>query len=87
MAWSPKYIDRPLRFLYDPEVWGISFIVMGISMACGLNQTVAVAVMTAFGAFVQRVVDQHKKGYMLHMFYRAGLLKLQGFCSYGKYRF
>jgi hypothetical protein len=85
MAWSPKYIDRPLRFLYDPEVWGISFILMGFLMVCGANQTVSLAVSVVFGALVQRVVDHHKNGYILHMLYRAGLLKL--FCSYGKYRF
>ncbi|HUO78193.1 MAG TPA: hypothetical protein VMU21_11530 [Thermodesulfovibrionales bacterium] len=85
MAWSPKYIDKPLRFLYDPEVWGVSFIAMGILMLFGLNQTLSAAMMIPIGAVVQRTVDHHKPGFLPHIFYRAGMLDI--FCPYGKYRF
>jgi hypothetical protein len=88
MAWSPKYIDRPLRFLYDPEVWGICFIVMGGLMLCGMNQALAVGVIMVLGAGLQRVVDHHKPGYILHLLYASGLTGLlRSFPRYGKYRF
>jgi|GEM_PF-6681380 len=85
MAWSPRHIDRPLRFLYDPEVWGIGFVVMGLLILAGSNTTFSVVVMLAVCAGIQKIVDHHKPGYIIHFFYHIGLLRI--FCSYGRYRF
>jgi hypothetical protein len=85
VAWSPKYIDKPLRFLYDPEVWAVGFVIMGLLILFGMNQTLAIFIMLGIGAVIQRVADHHKKGYILHLFYATGLWHL--FCRYGKYRF
>lgn len=85
MAWTPKYIDRPLRFLYDPEVWGISFAFMILLLLFGVNQTLSLFAAVAVGYVVQKVVNHNKPGYILHVLHYIGLLKL--FCPYGRYRF
>jgi hypothetical protein len=85
MAWSPRYVDRPLRFLYDPETWAFCFVVLGIVMLFGVNQIVAMAIAVASGWVIQRTVDRHTKGYILHLIYSLGMLRI--FFPYGKYRF
>ncbi|MBE0427221.1 MAG: hypothetical protein IBX72_11340 [Nitrospirae bacterium] len=85
MAWSPRYVDRPLRFLYDPETWALCFVVLGIAVVFGINQVIAMAIAVIIGWFLQRIVDRHTRGYILHLMYSIGILKI--FPPFGKYRF
>ena len=85
VAWSPRYVDKPLRFLFDPEVWVICCAEMGVLMLFGVNQTLALLSMIPAGMVLQRVVDHNRPGYLKHVFYSVGLLNI--FCRYGKYRF
>lgn len=88
MAWSPKYIDRPLRFIYDPEVWGVCCIAFGILMLAGINQTLALGLGAVLGMPMQKFVDHHKRGYIIHLLHAAGVKGLlTNFPKYGKYRF
>lgn len=85
MAWSPRYVDRPLKFLYDPEIWAVCFLALGILVFIGINQVVAMAIAVVAGWFIQKVVDRHPRGYVVHLMYSLGLLKI--FPRYGRYRF
>ena len=86
MSWSPKYADRPLRFLFDSEVWAVGLTVLfALAFVINVNFTVSVAVMFAVGAGLQWIVNHHKRGYIIHLLYSMGFVKK--FCSYGKYRF
>lgn len=87
MAWSPKYIDKPLRFIFDPETWGLSFLFMGILIfVFGINQTAAMGLMLVFGYFLQKISDRNRRGYLLHLINTLGLSGIFP-CKNGKYKF
>lgn len=86
MAWSPRHIDKPLRFIFEPETWVAVFLVMGFCIfILKMNQALAVAVSLFVGAVVQKVVDRHKRGYIVHLLYAFEVLRIFPPC--GKYRF
>ncbi len=85
MAWSPRHIDKPLRFIYDPEVWLVSSPVLGTLVFIGVNQVISLIATLIFGWILQKIVDKNKKGYLLHMLNYYGLWRI--FPPLGKYRF
>lgn len=85
MAWSPRHIDKPLRFIYDPEVWLVSSPVLGVLVFIGVNQVISLIATLIFGWILQKIVDKSKKGYLLHMLNYYGLWRI--FPPLGKYRF
>ena len=83
MNWCPRYSEKPFRLLFDSEVWLVSLAIMILIGIFGVNQAVSVVVLMACGFVLQKIVDKNKKGYILHLFCKLGLLR---FFPFGKYR-
>jgi hypothetical protein len=61
----------------------VLFVVLGFLVLLGVNQAVAIVITLASGYFLQKTVDENKKGYMMHLFCRLGLMS---HFPYGKFR-
>lgn len=85
MAWSPRYVDRPFRLLFEPEVWAVTFFILGfVSIVLDLNNTVAMLSALVVGTIIQKITDRNRKGYIIHMFHVLGIGIFKE--RYGKYR-
>lgn len=85
MAWSPRYVDRPFRLLFEPEVWAVTLFILGVvSIVFNLNNAVAMFAAVAVGTVIQKITDRNKKGYIIHMFHVLGLGIFKE--KYGRYR-
>lgn len=83
MNWCPRFTDKPFRLVFDAEIWMVLFVVLGFLVMLGVNQAVSIVIMLAAGYFLQKIVDKNKKGYIIHLFCRLGLL---GYFPYGRFR-
>ncbi len=83
MNWCPRFTDKPFRMLFDTEVWLVLLFCMGTITVIGVNQAISIVLMLVAGYFIQKTVDRNKKGYIIHIFCRVGLLN---YFPFGKYR-
>lgn len=86
MAWSPKYIDKPLRFIFDPEIWMVVPVALFIlNFILQINQLLAGAIGVVIAFFLQRITDRNSRGFIVHSLFSLGIFSI--FPKYGKYRF